>query len=689
MDTRLTNPLTPVQFIIKNNILGSHTGGYHVRIYKGFYPYTTSNILCSNTTATGSATLNYVEAGIVYTGCAATNQSPVVNAGADQTITLPASSVTLSGSATDADGSVSSYLWTKTGGPSAGTISTPSSASTQVSGLTQGTYTFRLTATDNASATGYDEVTVTVNAQSTTPPASSSIKIEAESFTSMAGIGTENTSDVGGGLNVGWQDNNDWMNYSVNLATAGTYTVNFRVASYFSGAQFQVKKADGTVLTTVTVPNTGSFQTWQTVSAQVTLPAGQQTLRIFTSAANGGWNFNWWEIMGESSTTNPPTTPTPPTEPTTPTTGSTKIEAESYSSMAGIGTENTLDIGGGLDVGWQDDNDWMDYAVNLSAAGTYTVNFRVASFFAGAQFQLRKSDGTVLTTVTVPNTGSFQTWQTVSAQVTLPAGQQTLRIFTSAAHGGWNINWWEIMGGSSTTPPPTTPTSTKIEAESYSAMAGIGTENTSDAGGGLNVGWQDTNDWMDYVVNASAAGTYTANFRVASYFTGAQFQVRKADGTVLATVTVPNTGSFQSWQTVSAQIALSAGQQTLRIFTSAANGGWNFNWWEITSSAAARGTETAGTVEQVLTSTASAAALQVFPNPISDRFMLKVNNQLTGKMKVEIYDMKGAVVKQFSVSKPSAGVSQSYLSIGDLQTGQYILKVSMNNYSEKKQLIRQ
>jgi endoglucanase len=119
--------------------------------------------------------------------------------------------------------------------------------------------------------------------------------------------------------------------------------------------------------------------------------------------------------------------------------------------------------------------------------------------------------------------------------------------------------------------------------------------------------------------------------------------------------------------------------------TTAANGGWNINWWEITSTAA-RETSAAGTVEQVLTTT---AALQVFPNPITDRFMLKLNNQLSGKMKVEIYDMKGAVVKQFSVSKPAAGVSQSYLSIGDLQAGQYILKVTLNDYSETKQLIKQ
>jgi predicted esterase len=93
------------------------------------------------------------------------NQAPVVNAGSDQTITLPASSVTLNGSATDADGSISKYAWTKVSGGNA-TFGNAGAASTTVSGLTEGTYSFRLTATDNVGATGSNDVTVTVKAAS-------------------------------------------------------------------------------------------------------------------------------------------------------------------------------------------------------------------------------------------------------------------------------------------------------------------------------------------------------------------------------------------------------------------------------------------------------------------------------------------------------------------------------------------
>ncbi|MBA2744974.1 MAG: carbohydrate-binding protein [Flavisolibacter sp.] len=553
--------------------------------------------------------------------------------------------------------------------------------------LTAGPQTLRIVTTNANGGWNFNwwEVVGTASAPPPPPPPpssspTSSLKIEAEHYSNMSGIQTEPTSDVGGGLNVGWQDNNDWMDFSVNISTAGTYTVNFRVASYFGGAQFQVRKSDGTVLTTVTVPNTGSFQTWQTISAQITLPAGQQTLRLFTTNANGGWNINWWEIVG-TTTTEPTPAPAPP--PSTAT--SIKIEAELYSNMSGIQTETTSDIGGGLNVGWQDNNDWMDYAVNISAAGTYTVNFRVSSYFGGAQFQLRKSDGTVLTTVTVPNTGGFQTWQTVSAQATLVAGLQTLRIFTSNANGGWNINWWEIAGAVTTTEPPPAPTSTKIEAENYATMAGVQTEPTSDVGGGLNVGWQDNNDWMDYAVNISASGIYTLNFRVASYFSGAQFQVRKADGTVLATVTVPNTGGFQKWQTTSIQVNLAAGQQTLRLFTSNANGGWNINWWEITP-----GTSTAvqKSIAPVQEEVLAAETVELFPNPATDKLVVKVSNTLAGALKIDVVNLQGAIVKSVSLNKQS-GSNQYYLSVGDLPVGQYNIRLTMTNWTENKMIIKQ
>lgn len=95
---------------------------------------------------------------------AAPNQPPVVNAGSNQSIAV--TSTTLTGSATDPDGTITGYLWTQDAGPNVATLTTPTTASTGVTGMTDGIYIFRLTATDNLSLTGYSTVQVSV---STTP----------------------------------------------------------------------------------------------------------------------------------------------------------------------------------------------------------------------------------------------------------------------------------------------------------------------------------------------------------------------------------------------------------------------------------------------------------------------------------------------------------------------------------------
>jgi Carbohydrate binding module (family 6) len=76
------------------------------------------------------------------------------------------------------------------------------------------------------------------------------------------------------------------------VATAGTYNVTFLVASP-SGVTdgFHIANSSGTNLSgSVNVPNTGGWQTWTTVTASVTLPAGQQVLTIYQD--NGGWNID-------------------------------------------------------------------------------------------------------------------------------------------------------------------------------------------------------------------------------------------------------------------------------------------------------------------------------------------------------------------------------------------------------------
>jgi len=103
-----------------------------------------------------------ITVGILPVLAFAANTSPKVNAGKDKVVVYPSStSTTLSGSGSDAEGSVT-FKWTQVRGVTTATISTSTSASTSGGNLKPGLYTFKLTVTDNSGATKSDTAVVSV-----------------------------------------------------------------------------------------------------------------------------------------------------------------------------------------------------------------------------------------------------------------------------------------------------------------------------------------------------------------------------------------------------------------------------------------------------------------------------------------------------------------------------------------------
>ena len=109
------------------------------------------------------------------------------------------------------------------------------------------------------------------------------------------GVDIQATTDTGGGHNVGWIANGEWLAYKVNLPTAGRYQVSYRVASLNTQGVIQLEKQGGTpVYGQVTVPVTGGWQQWTTVSHEVTLPAGEQFVAL--ALKTGNFNLNWIKL---------------------------------------------------------------------------------------------------------------------------------------------------------------------------------------------------------------------------------------------------------------------------------------------------------------------------------------------------------------------------------------------------------
>lgn len=271
------------------------------------------------------------------------------------------------------------------------------------------------------------------------------------------------------------------------------------------------------------------------------------------------------------------------------------VQAENYVAMSGIQTETTTDTGGGLNVGWIDGGDWMSYAVNLPTATKYKVSFRVASPAGGGSFRVEKAGGGVVYgNVNVAATGGWQNWQTITQEMTLPAGQQSIGL--AVIGGGFNINWIRfepvVVASSSSSSVLSSSASSissasgcafsqVLQAENYQAMFGVQTETTSDVGGGLNLGWIDSGDWISYAtVNLPYSGAYKISYRVASLNGGGVIRVEQSLLSSVYSTPIPATGGWQNWTTVTQDAStLAGGAQTLKFVAS--TGGFNLNWIKI------------------------------------------------------------------------------------------------------------
>jgi hypothetical protein len=246
---------------------------------------------------------------------------------------------------------------------------------------------------------------------------------------------------------------------------------------------------------------------------------------------------------------------------------------------------------------------------------------------------------------------------------------------------GDNVQQWDnnnqTCGQWKLIPTTSTAVATLIQAESYSAMSGIQTEATTDSGGGSNVGYADTGDWMAYYnINFPTTGSYLIEYRVASAVTGAKISSDLNGGTILlGAVDIPNTGGWQNWQTVSQTVNVNAGTYNFGVFIQ--NTGVNINWIKITKIGAAATIPTA-IASLAEKPTPEDTALRVYPNPVESTLLFSTD--MTG-IPVTIINSQGTLVSQQKISNNSLEVSQ-------LKAGIYFLVLEKDGIKTVRRFIK-
>ncbi|MFD3590073.1 carbohydrate-binding protein [Streptomyces sp. NPDC058683] len=241
------------------------------------------------------------------------------------------------------------------------------------------------------------------------------------------GVDLDNTSDTGGGYNLGWTGTGQWFHYSVDVATAGTYTLNLRVAapSAVAGA-LHLSDASGTNLTgAVDLPATGDWQTWGTATTHVTLPAGRQTLTLHQDTS--GWNINYLSFTGGSDT---PATNLAAGKPT-----SESSHTDVYPSS------NVTD--GNQGSYWESANNrfpqWAQVDLGSARSASRVVLQLPATWGARTQTLTLggSTDGTTFTTLKSSAAYAFDPSTQNTVTLTFPAATQRYYRVTITANNGW------------------------------------------------------------------------------------------------------------------------------------------------------------------------------------------------------------------------------------------------------------
>ena len=222
--------------------------------------------------------------------------------------------------------------------------------------------------------------------------------------------------------------NDAWMEYTVDVAEDGLYTLEIEVASKKDGGSLHVAEYTFDNLKFLTefteVPNTGSTTEFQTLRCPVTeyLTAGRHVLTLLVD--KGGFYIKNMKF-NLLPTFNLPGI----------------VEAEDLVKSEGgsiISTSN------GFALGNLAANNWAEYSVNVTQAGKYSYEATVSSDVAGSKFNmyLIDADGEEksLGLVKVPNTGSKDVYNTKNGTIreSFSEGIHTLRIAVTG--GNCNID---------------------------------------------------------------------------------------------------------------------------------------------------------------------------------------------------------------------------------------------------------
>lgn len=370
------------------------------------------------------------------------------------------------------------------------------------------------------------------------------------------------SGDSDGTPNVGWVADGEYLEYTVDVNCNATYNIGLRVATPNTGAVVHLELNDVDITGSITIPNTGGWSTWQTttVNGVVLEAADNQILKLVIDSA--ALNINWISF--------------------TPISVAPDVEGP-------LPMSQTVNIG-----------EDFQFQVSATEECPYTFQWQ---FDNGSGFSSLSDGGRISGTTS-------SVLEIINAQ---ESDEGEYRCVVSNLHGNTASDAAPLLVYDIQEPFNVSPfiidtsAPVRIEAEEYdlggegvayhdttagnsgsSSYRSVENEDVdlydiTDGVAGRGIGYLAADEWTEYTASIEG-GTYDIKLRVASAVSGSTFHLEVDGVPVTGTQTVPNTGGWGVWTTITiAGVQLpDSGSGTSVIQVAYDSGAWNFNWIEFT-----------------------------------------------------------------------------------------------------------
>lgn len=370
--------------------------------------------------------------------------------------------------------------------------------------------------------------------------------------------------DITNGYCVGWIENGDWTQYTIQSTEAMTYNILLRYASAAKTAKVHIQVNGKRASKTFTLAPSGGWTTWRSgVITNVLIPAG--TVKIKIVFEEGGVNLNYFQFRNPKSIENTP--------------------FEMLSAETALWT-NTITLK-------------MNKAIDTLIGNPFIVSMdeKLATI---TSTQISTKDNAIVELQIAEPILASNTLKINYTTSGCSSGTQALNTFQNFSVTNLILSHKVIPG--------------KIEAEDFSYNNEFSFETCTDAGGGINTSYAAIDKYLDYYVWVENSGMYKMDFRISVNAASAQIAVLKEqNGSMmpLKSVAFTNTGGWQNWQTQSTTLSLSSGKNIIRLLSR--SNGYNLNWISFEQLTAIDESE-----EQLT---------NLYPNPTSDSFYLQFNDE--------------------------------------------------------------